>query len=545
MVTRVLASIGTALLFVLASCSDSGLVTPLTDQSSQIAIKSIASGTMVTSGDQIPLSVELNSSQSTPTDLKVELLSPAGAVVQSADIKNADFSAPLPSVLLSNLASGPYTLRLTLEGSTGEVLAQKKVNIFYVQGTYSLDGITSYPPALPPGGSGLIVARVTAPDGANPYLRWSMGDKLIANGYLKDGFDKIQWNAPSSTGVYSITVEMFPFGPPIGSSFDFTSPYTMKVEVFVTSSAKSGRNELGPKSSYYALYHFQGNLKDSTGRTQGLDAAPIGNPVLSVNGSVFGYQLDGNTGFKVDSLLLPFKADGTMEPASVTMRVRLDKEQINRKFFATSTTDGSFKFEMTTNDQGALSVSINGTEEQNALELKTGDITSITVSLLPANGAVELLWFLNGRLSLIDSLAVNPTLSSPAGTSTIAGAGGFTGLIDEFGVYYRDAAGRSTTDPEVYRRSMSDEYGSNLVFAEGFDGVFLPSDMVFDGKVDQSQIIDGSLSLNPNQSVSLPNLPIGEDDLTVDVSLAGLSDTGSGSLTLSQKGKTLYSVALK
>jgi hypothetical protein len=200
---------------------------------------------------------------------------------------------------------------------------------------------------------------------------------------------------------------------------------------------------------------------------------------------------------------------------------------------------------MATNDQGALSVSINGTAEQNAVELKSGDIASITLSLVPANGAIELLWFMNGRLSLIDSLAVNPTVSSPVGTSTIAGAGGFTGLIDEFGVYYRDSAGKSTTDPEVYRRSMTDEYGSNLVFAEGFDGINLPSDLILDSQIVRSQLIDGSLSLNPNQSVELPNLPIGEDDLTIDVALSGLSDTGSGTLTLSLKGKTLYSVALK
>lgn len=543
MVTRVLAGIGTVLFFVLASCSESGLLTPLSDQSNQITIKSVASGTMVTSGDHVPLSVDLNSSQSTPVDLKVELLSTAGAVVQSADIQNADFSAPLPSVLLSNLESGPYTLRMTLEGANGEVLAQKKVSIFYVQGKYSLDGITSYPPALPPGGSGLIVARVTAPDGSNPYLRWSMGDKLIAKGYLKDGFDKIQWNAPSSTGVYSITVEMFPFGPPTGGSFDFTSPYTMKVEVFVTNTVKSGRNELAPASSYFALYHFQGNLKDSGAR--GLDAAPIGNPTLSVNGSVFGYQLDGSSGFKVDSLLLPFNAKGALQPASVTMRLRLDKEQINRQFFSTSTADGSFKLAMATNEQGALAVSINGTVEQNAVALKSGDITSVTLSLIPSNGAVDLLWFVNGTLALSDSLAVDPKVASSSGSSTIAGADGFTGLVDEFGVYYMDSAGQESTDPEVFRRAMADEYGSNLLFAEGFDGIYLPTDLTFAGKVSRTQIVAGSLLLDSSQSIEVPQLPVGEEDLTMNANVSGISDTGSGMLTLSLKGKQLYSVALK
>lgn len=544
MVARILAGFGTVLIFVLASCSESGLLTPLSDQSNQITIKSVASGTMVSSGDQIPLSVNLNSSQSTPTDLKVELLSQAGAVVQSADIKNTDFSSPLPSILLSNLETGPYTLKMTLEGANGEVLSQKKVDIFYVQGSYSLDGITSYPPALPPGGSGLIVARVTSPQGSNPYLRWSMGDKLIANGYLKDGFDKIQWNAPDSTGVYSITVEMFPFGPPSGSSFDFTSPYKMKVEVFVTTSVKAGRNELGPKASYYALYHFQGNLKDSSGRATGLDAAPIGNPTLSVIGSVFGYQLDGTTGFKVDSLLLPFDSNGNLQPASISMRFRLDGEQKNRQFFQTKTTDGSFSLDMATNDQGALAVDINGTESK-AIALKTGDITSVTLSLEPLNGAVELLWFVDGRLTSSESMAIDPKIVDPAGSSTIAGENGFSGLIDEFGVYYKNAEGQYTTDPEVFRRAMSDEYGSNLVFAEGFDGVFLPKDLSYGGKVATSQLAAGLLSLNAGQSVSLPSTHFGEDDLTASASVAGLSDTGTGTISVLVKGKEVYSAALK
>ncbi len=544
MVARVLAGFGTVLIFVLASCSESGLLTPLNDQSNQITIKSVASGTMVTSGDQIPLSVNLNSSQSTPTDLKVELLSQAGAVVQSADIKNTDFSAPLPSVLLSNLESGPYTLKLTLEGANGEVLSQKKVDIFYVQGSYSLDGITSYPPALPPGGSGLIVARVTAPQGSNPYLRWSMGDKLIANGYLKDGFDKIQWNAPNSTGVYSITVEMFPFGPPSGGSFDFTSPYKMKVEVFVTTSVKAGRNELGPKDSYYALYHFQGNLKDSSGRAAGLDATPIGNPTLSVVGSVFGYQLDGTTGFKIDSLLLPFDSSGNMQPASISMRLRLDGAQKNKQFFQTKTSDGSFTLDMATNDQGALAVDINGTESK-GIELKTGDITSVTLSLDPSNGAVELLWFVDGRLVSSESLAVDPKVADPSGSSTIAGVNGFSGLIDEFGVYYKGPDGQSSTDPEVFRRAMTDEYGSNLVFAEGFDGIDLPKDLSYGGKVTNSRLTAGLLSLDAGQSVALPAMQIGEDDLTASVSVSGLSDTGTGTISLSVKGKEIYSAALK
>lgn len=549
MVIRILAGLATGLILVLASCSENGLLTPLSSQSNQIAIKSVANGTMVSNGEQIPLSVNMSSSQTSgtnPTDLKVDLLSSSGEVVQSADIKNVDFSAPLPSVVLSDLRTGTYTMRLTLENANQDVLAQQKVKIFYVQGTYSLDGISSYPPTLTPGGSGLIVARVTVPKGSNPYFRWSMGDKLIASGYLDKGYDQIPWNAPTSTGVYSITVEMFPYGPPTGDTFDFTSPYKMKVEVFVSSSVKAGKNELGPKDSYYALYHFQGNLKDAVARAQGLEAIPVGNPTLSVSGSIFGYQLDGSSGFKVNSLLLPFDAQGNLLPSSITMRIRLDKVEPNREYFRTSTVDQSFVLDMGTNSNGLLSVAVNGVSEANGgVTLKSGDISSVTLSLIPANGQLDLLWFVNGQLELSDTLAAEPKITPGAqGQSVIGGSNGFTGLIDELGVYYKDSKGQHSTDPEVYRRAMVEEYGSNLVFAEGFDGIYLPSDLTYTGKVSTNQLAAGMLSLNSQQSVTLPSISLGEDELGLTMTVPTLPTGAQGELTLTAKGKQLYSVAL-
>lgn len=542
---RLLAGVGGVVVaIVLASCSENGLLTPLSNHSSQVTISSVADGTMVTNGDKIPLSVKLNASQATPTDLKVDLLSSSGQVVQSADITNVDFSAPLPSVALSSLSNGTYTLQLTLDGANNQVLAQKKISIFYVGGTYSLDGITSYPPTLPPGGSGLIVARIATPQGANPYLRWSMGGKVLATGYLNAGFDKIQWNAPSASGVYSITVQMFPFGPPQGGTFDFTSPYKMTVEVFVSGSASSGKNELGPSSSYYALYHFQGNLKNTGSRSSVPAATAVGNPTLAVSGSVFGYQLDGQSGFKIDSLLLPVDAKGHLLPASLTMRLRLDKVEPDRSFFSTSTSDGGFSFEVKTNSQGELTAIVDGTEEPGGVPIKSGDVTSVTLSILPTGGALQFLWFIDGKLSLSDSIPIDPAVVSSTGSSLIGGPSGFTGLIDELGIYYKDSQGRSAIDPEVYRRAMADEYGSSLVFAEGFDGTYLPPDLSYSGKVDRGQLAGGLLALGPGQSVTLPQFSVGGEALRATLELRNFSSSDSGTLSVTAKGTKLFSAPL-
>ncbi|HUZ17811.1 MAG TPA: hypothetical protein VMV68_05455 [Spirochaetia bacterium] len=518
-----------AVVCALASCTESGLLTPLSGQTSQAKIQSVANGTMVTSGDQLALSVQTDPNQSPPSDLKVELLSSSGAVVQTANITNVDFSSPLPSLLLPTLQTGTYTMQLTLDGSDGTMLAQKKINLFYVDGTYQLDGIDSYPPALPPGGSGLLVARITAPQDAKPYLRWSMGSTLIGEGYLADGYDKMQWTAPKNTGVYSITVELFPFGPQPGASFDYTSPYMMKVEVFVTSSVKANRSELGPSDSYYALYHLQGSLKDSG--ALGADLTKIGTPVLSASGSVLGYQLNGSNGFRIPAFLLPTSNDGTLRPFSITMRLRLDSVEPSRNFFSASS--GSFNFAIASTATGSLSAVVNNQPESGSASFPTTGLHTLTLSAIPTGSALDLLWFIDGELKLFDnSLPAPPKITPQSGTTTIAGQNGFSGLLDEAGVYYRNPQDQYSADPEVFRRAMDLTFDGNLLFAEGFDAATLPSDLAYTGSPTDSQVGTGVMLLAPSQSAATPFFGLGEEEATIDLELPGYSAGGGGKIVL-------------
>ena len=535
-----------AVLFV--SCSANNLLSPLGDQStSQVTVSTISAGTMVGTGDQIPLSLKYNASQVSPNELKVELLDAQGTVVQTGDFKGIDFSAPLPPIQLPNLSSGTYTLRLTLYDANNQVIIQKNVTFFYTPGAYSLQGITSYPPTLAPGGAGILYATLSVPSGSNPYLRWTMGTKVIAEGYLQDGYDKVQWTAPGSPGVYSVTVELFPFGPAGGSDFSFSSPYSMHVEIFVTSGAQStAKNQLGPASDYYSLFHFGGNLSDSSARGQSLrlSATPIGNPQLGVNGSVFGYQLDGTSGFKIPSLILPLSGS-TLAPFSITMRLRLDSFQFNRSFFTATSEGGGLQFRLATNAQGRLAATVNSTTEGGSIEVPTGELATITLSVIPAGQGLNLLWFVDGNLSLSDTLGVSPTIPSPAsGSSIIGGENGFVGLIDELGVYYRNDSGQASVDSEVFRRAMSEEYGSNLVFAEGFDGTQLPQDLKYDAATSGDNLRAGSLLLEPKSSVSLPSFAVGEDAQTLAISLSQFPQGANGTVVFAANGRDLASFSL-
>lgn len=503
---------------------------------------------MVTSGDQIPLSLKYNQDQVTPNDLKVELIDSKGTVVQSADLKGIDFSAPLPPVQLpANLASGTYTLRLTLYDSSNQVIAQKSVTFFYTQGSYSLQGITSYPPTLSPGGAGILYATLSVPQGADPYLRWTMGSKVIAEGDLQSGYNKVQWTAPTSPGVYSVGVELFPFNPVGGGDFPFTSPYSMHVEIFVTGGAQStSKNQLGPASDYYSLFHFGGNLADSSPRGQSLKlaATPVGNPQLGVNGSVFGYQLDGSSGFEIPSLILPLSGT-SLAPFSITMRIRLDSFQFDRAFFTASADQGGFQLQIATNSQGRLAATVNSVSEPGSIEVPTGELSTITLSVIPTGQSLNLLWFTDGKLALSDSINTWPTVQNPStGVTMIGGTNGFVGLLDELGVYYRDRSGQPSVDPEVFRRAMGEEYGSGLVFAEGFDGIHLPSDLTYSSATTDADLQGGALLLSPGSFVSLPPIPVGEEVEEIAITFARFPADATGALVFSANGQDLSSFPL-
>ena len=60
------------------------------------------------------------------------------------------------------------------------------------------------------------------------------------------------------------------------------------------------------------------------------------------------------------------------------------------------------------------------------------------------------------------------------GTTVIGGPNGFSGVIDELGVYYRDDQGRPSADPAQYLRTAQRKYGRDLVLAYGFETANLP-----------------------------------------------------------------------
>jgi len=550
------------LTLILAACGSQSLLVPAIQEQTAVTISTLTNGSIVSTGAQIPIhlvySDSFKQSNKSPDSMQIHLLGADGTEIRTFAI-GADVLANQNSfnINLPELPSGQYTLRLNVY-QAGKMLQEKSVQFFYVQGTYSVTGISTYPSSFYPGSSGLLQAHLEVPDGSDPYLRWTMNDKVIAEGVLSDGFDQTLLQAPSIEGAYNVTVELFPMAPVGSANFAYASPIKQTTEVFVSRSQNADANELGPAASYYSLFHFRGDYRDDGVRVSMRDghapaAVAVGNPNLRIDGSIFGYHLDGTSGFSVGEVILPFSG-GTLSPFSMTIRAMADTKEQGRSIFTATSADGSFAFTVHIDSVGNAIASITyngqtGSVSSNQIMFTPGEPSLVSVSVVPGTSSTEISWFRDGTQLSDGTVSVgfgatpNDTSSSTVvpGSSTIGGpdiagsSNGFVGIVDEFGIYFRDSSLRPSTDSSIYAAAMEQKYGNALVYAEGFEGSFVPSGVETHGSV---TLKDGNLVLSPGSDVTFPRFMFERQDLVVDVSVDRNAQTEHGDMQFTPVGSS-------
>ena len=217
---------------LLGSCSDMSMFTPSVKESVGVRVLSIAEGDFLGKGDSIDFIIQTEDQSSTPELLEIELLAQSGLSVW-----NTSISSPLTDeeleLVLPDLETGKYTILFTVHGEE-TVVEEKQLEFFYTAGTYDILGVSSYPPTIMAGHETVIQADLLFPPGANPYIRWSRDDTILAKGSLSEGLQSITWMAPEEEGVYSIRVELFPVPPPTGTDFSFSSSLALTAQLYVS-----------------------------------------------------------------------------------------------------------------------------------------------------------------------------------------------------------------------------------------------------------------------------------------------------------------------
>jgi hypothetical protein len=513
-------------LFVV-SCGDQSLFMSLKGDAADIQVTSVTDGQLVAIGKSIPLTVAAqDAAKRRDLEMDVTLSSSSGASVwhdrRAVPALNAELAIELPE-----LAPGQYRLDIVIY-SAGEQVQKKSSTFFVVKDGWSIAGIKSFPALITTATSVLLKAELVSPKGADPWLRWTWKGKVLAKGNLASGLGQILWTAPADEGVYTIRLEAFPAAPAAGSDYPFASQLSLSTDIFVSAGKAMAKGNLGPEESYLSLLHMSGTLADTGTGARGRGAATaLGTPEVVSGEDGFGYRLDQSSGISLPWLTLPIEK-GLLKPFTISIGVSFADFAAGGNILSMGSSDGSL----------ALSISLEPSARAPQARLTAGSATVLTflmpgkalsqgqryllsLSIVPQGKNLTAQWFLDGLQVASAAVASPSTAFSGEGTTTIGGVKGFAGTVDEYGVFVKDAQGRPSPDTGLYAWAAERRFGSSLVMAEGFDGIYAPAGFELQKG---AQLAAGTLVLTAGATVDLP--PMALDRLPLDFQ----ADLASGSV---------------
>jgi hypothetical protein len=467
---------------LLGSCSDVAMFSPSVKESVGVNVLSLSEGDFIEGGQSIDFIIQTKQQSAEPELLEIDLNTVTAQGVEQS-VWNTSISSPLTDeeleLLLPELETGQYTIVFTVVDAEG-AREEERIDFFYVNGEYAIRGISSFPPTTTAGHETVLEADLLYPDQANPYIRWSQEEVVLAKGSLADGLRKITWSAPDAQGVYSIRVEMFPVPPPLGDDYSFSSSVELTAKLFVSAESLLTEDELVPEDSYYALFHLNGSLRNSGmlgTESAEEEAQSFGQIRWNNESGIMGLQTGSGSGLRCPLNILPI-LEGELSPCTITFKLLPAGENANQNLMVIDQNE-RFRFRIFFDADGQLVATIGPQDELLYLPsgiggLDSGQFHRIDLSLVPLEDQLQALWFLDGKQTASIVEAPLPRDLSQEGQTTISGIDGFTGTITEMGVYYRDILDRPSVDPGIYQSRMEQEYGGRLVLAEGFEGLYVP-----------------------------------------------------------------------
>ncbi|MFP4179263.1 MAG: hypothetical protein ACLFSA_04345 [Spirochaetaceae bacterium] len=449
---------------------------------------SVRSGGILSPDEEIDLTLVSQEGGPAPQRMEVEVFKSDGTPVESFVLDEPLAEAFLPSVSLQDQEEGLYFLHIGLYGADDELMHEQELPLFLSESNPVIERLETFPPsALHPNGGGVVIPRVTMAE--NGWARWLVDGEELEAGPLSRYADGFVWNAPAEEGVYSIVLEVYPFPPPeeMEDGYDFSAPVSGQVQFYVRENAPPSPQELQMEKSYLHLLHFRGSLED-----EGTASAPfrfIGDPSTGADGGLYGYALSPGEGIEGSTPLLPPGGEG-IDPFSLSLVMKIDRPDMGNEASAESTDivsviteEGDTFMNLSIRDNGAPSLDVSGMQRRiTASDIDVYRLEELTVSVIPygegaasSSGGLErgeaaVKWYADGEMVhsfVVEYRAVEP----PADAVTIIGGErGFTGVIDELGVFYRDSEGNPSGDEDVFRRNALRMLGEDeLYFAEGYE----------------------------------------------------------------------------
>lgn len=298
------------LLFLLVACGE-GLFSSL-DDPKEVTLTTVDSGTTVQPGSPVPITLKYRSQQSEPVSLVTAVVrAPAGTVVLDKQFSAAEVSAGTTlEVSLEDLPEGVYFLEIQAWRNGSMVLTEER-QVFVSSTVPEIRSLAVYPSRLSPHGEAVAVADLHVGERHRPFLRWSLGGRLVREGYADEGFDRAVLAGGSEPGVFRIQLEVFPWGPDEGVRVALGSALRQSGDLVVREPVEPDTDE---DSDELLRYDFAGRLEPVINRLdQDRSAVRSGSVVLDVENSRLGYRISADGEMRVPVSLFPVQASAGVQ----------------------------------------------------------------------------------------------------------------------------------------------------------------------------------------------------------------------------------------
>ena len=453
------------LLLWVAGCSKESFFGEPEASEPEAKVLSIPDGTILSSSSEIPLSLVVTTEVEKkelvePYALTASILSVDGTEVATVTLDRVDpQSGSLPALIPPQLSPGTYTLVLALKKGQTQAY-QNRITFFVGEGSYELERISLFPPSVLPFSTAILQVSLRIPPNTDPWIRWIIQGKVVQEMLYSQGGAELRWTSPGKEGVYPVGVELFPSPPKEGTTYSFASPTYLTSQMVVSSTVGTQDTDLHPESSHWSLFHFMGNLKDSGYRKDKVEYGKghlkeIGSPQVLLRETVFGYYLDGKSGFVTEQCLLPFEGEFSPESFALRFRLRPEAPLEDRTWFEMRSKEGTFHLKIQTNTNNKLEAFLEAGGSRMIIPSKgsvqEGRTQIVELSFSQVGNVLQATWSFEGmsegsvgELELPEGGLSSFVKEGVSWIGTGEEGNGFVGVLDEFGIRTDRSSSNST-----------------------------------------------------------------------------------------------------
>jgi hypothetical protein len=289
------------------------------------------------------LAVSIKNSQNVPMATEIVYTKTA---VESAGtrviVPNLDSTLP-EFAIPKDLPIGPYKIVLKVLGSN-TVLSEKEFPFYYLaDAVLTIKDIHSFPPGykpsisaplFPPQVNLLLEGAVQSDVRLDPYIVWYEGNRILNEGRLAEGANKLLWKTPEAEGFQTIRCELYPENPGSDKNARNIPSVSSSLRIAISKTAPIPGIDFAA-NNYSLWYHFLGTLSsekiDGTSTTLRTKKGST-EPLWLSGEDTYGLAVGEAHQYTIDTPILP-ASERQISEGSLVMRFAPAVQEANGALF--------------------------------------------------------------------------------------------------------------------------------------------------------------------------------------------------------------------